>query len=528
MVFDRYYEVFITPMSLKEKEEKIKEFERILEKLYVLKTKLINNDNNLQDNILFFKSVYWMFSILYKFYSKEFYDFDVDQFYYYIEKGADKYFENYKNITSENIESRHAYVAKYLSQELKLDLDSKLIGIKENRKKVHYEKPPKLDKDKDWYGIERKKQVDTNRENFKVTKIIELIKDGRFIVRPKYQRAEVKSVKKASRIIESMLLGVQLPPIYLSVIEERNGLKKYTVLDGQQRLIDILKFMGEPVTDEKNENIKTYKNKYALCGLKSTLNGKVYDDEIDGLNEFQKRRICNYEIEAITIKEEENKGFDFVDMFLRLNQNPCPINTNSFEMWNSFNIVNCIKKIKEIAKFRLFKQNGRKMKEEELVTILAYMDYEEITVKNLEKFFKIYLYQENKDRQDEHYEIKLSISNKAKITNFLEDMKPDSNEERKFLKSIDTVNELIDKLKILSQGNEEVLLRIFNPYLTKPRIGNKKDFYLTWLILRDLDLHVVNTYKDEILKDLEKIFKLMKHVPEKMDIKEFKNLINEC
>ena len=39
-VFDRYYEIFIVPMSEQEKLEKIKEFERIIKKIYELKKKL--------------------------------------------------------------------------------------------------------------------------------------------------------------------------------------------------------------------------------------------------------------------------------------------------------------------------------------------------------------------------------------------------------------------------------------------------------------------------------------------------------
>ena len=98
----------------------------------------------------------------------------------------------------------------------------------------------------------------------KITEIIKLIKNNRFIIRPEFQRTEVKSRKKASKIIESIILGVKLPPIYVYVTRGEDGLDRYTVLDGQQRLISILKFMGEPITDEKFNYIKTYKNKYAL------------------------------------------------------------------------------------------------------------------------------------------------------------------------------------------------------------------------------------------------------------------------
>ena len=319
---------------------------------------------------------------------------------------------------------------------------------------------------------------------------------------------------------------MELPPIYVSITVGKDGLERYTVLDGQQRLISILAFMGEDITDENNNYIVTSKNKYTLCGLKNFLDGKMYDDDVNELNEIFKERIRNYKIEAITINEKEDANFNFIDMFIRLNQNPCPIGYNTFEMWNSFDIVNSLNRIKEVAKYKLYKQLGNKMKEEELVTTLAYMDYEKICAKNMDKFFTTYIFLENKDKQDEHYEIKLSIANKNKITNFLEDMKPDSNEERKFLNSIEAVDEFSKKLKVLSNEDETILLKIFNPNIKKPRIGNKKDFYLTWMILRNLDEQVIKTYKNEILNDLEQIFKIMKHVPNGMTVEGFKEEMN--
>ena len=218
-------------------------------------------------------------------------------------------------------------------------------------------------------------------------------------------------------------------------------------------------------------------------------------------------------------------------MFLRLNQNPCPISINTFEMWNSFDIVKTINKIKQIAKYKLFQQYGNKMKEEELVTTLAYMDYEEIDIDNIEKFFSIYTYVENKDKRNEHSEIKISVNNKNAITNFLEDLQPDSKEENEFIKSVDSVNNFIDKLNILSKEDDTLLIKIFNPNIKVPRQGNRKDFYITWLILQELDTHIISTYREEILKDLEELFKQMKNMPADKEVKDFidyvKSIINE-
>lgn len=528
-VFGRYYTKFITTLSDNEKMEKVIEVEKIINKIYKIKEQLTNSNNLLKDNVLFFKSVYWMLTILYKSYSSEFYNFNINQFCHYVQKDGKRYFDSYKNITVESIERRHAYMYKYITEELVLNIKENLDSIKNNKLKIKYKKSAKLKCDEIWNGIGSTKQVITTKDTLKVGEIIKLIKENRFIIRPEFQRDEVKSRKKASKIIESIILGVKLPPIYLYVTREKDGLDIYTVLDGQQRLISILKFMGEPITDEKFNYLKTYKNKYALCGLKDleNLNGKVYEEGENSLNQFKRAPIENCEIDVIKIDKQANPEFDSVDMFLRLNQNPCPISVNSFEMWNSFDIVKSIKKIKEIAKYKLFKQYGNKMKEEEVVTILAYMDYKQIDIKNIDDFFSIYMYLENKDKEDEHYEIKFSIPNKEAITNFLEDMEPDSNQEVQFIKSIDNVKYFVDKLKILSNEKEELLIKIFNPHLFIPRMGSKKDFYVTWLILQNLDAHIVKTYREEILHDLEQVFKLMKNMPENRDERSFINYIND-
>ena len=471
--------------------------------------------------------------MLYKVYPDEFYNFNIDKFCHYVENGGKEYFGNYKNTTASDIEKRYSYVNKYITKELELDIGDYIESLKENKKVLIFKPDENINPNEDWNGIKANKQLIVTEETLEVGEIIKLIKQNRFIIRPNYQRAEVKSRRKASRIIESIIIGVKLPPIYLYTKTYENGLSQDIVLDGQQRLIDILKFMGEPITDEDYNYIHTYKEKYALTGLKDlkNLNGKVYEEGENSINEFKRDPIKNYIFDVIRINERANEDFDSVDMFLRLNQNPCPISINTFEMWNSFDIVKTISKIKQIAKYKLFKQYGNKMKEEELVTTLAYMDYEEIDIDNIEKFFSIYTYLENKDKRNEHYEIKISVNNKSAITNFLEDLQPDSKEENEFIKSVDSVNNFIDKLNILSKEDDTLLIKIFNPNIKVPRQGNRKDFYITWLILQELDTHIISTYREEILKDLEELFKQMKNMPADKKVKEFinyvKSIINE-
>ena len=522
---NKYYQCFIiNGLTDKEKKEKKDEFVKIFNKLYLIKEKLKKDKNYLRDNILFFKATYWMLAILYKEYSNIFYNFNINQFCHYVEDSGKEYFDNYENWTATSIKSRYNYMKNYIEKELKLNIDEYMEEIKNEKRKRFVKRSKRPKNNEIWNKIGSEKQVATYMDSMKISEIIKLIKEERFIIRTNYQRGEVKSRKKASRIIESILLGVKLPPVYIYVNIGEDGLERYTVLDGQQRLIGILKFIGEQITDEKYKFIKTFKNKYALCGLKDfeDLNGKVYEEGENSISESKRSLIKDYVLDFIRINKEGNENFNPVDMFLRLNQNPCPIGNNSFEFWNAYdNITKEIKKIKKIASYRLFKQNSTKMQEAEMVTTFAYMNYNEIDFYDINKVLSVYKSIKNKNKRDERYEIKLKIMNKEKITNYLEKINPNSKDEEEFSKSIDSVNDFIDKLNILAKEGDEQFFKIFNPYMKKTRRITKNDFYIIWLLLQEIDVHIVKTYRNELIKDMEDIFKLMKNMPENKDEKYF-------
>ncbi|YAF95718.1 MAG: DUF262 domain-containing protein [Nodularia sp. CChRGM 3473] len=81
-----------------------------------------------------------------------------------------------------------------------------------------------------------------------------------FLVRPSYQRSEVISVSKASSIIESILLDISLPPIF--IYKRKDGTSE--VIDGQQRLLTILGFIGEKYIDENGRQCTTKNSGFAL------------------------------------------------------------------------------------------------------------------------------------------------------------------------------------------------------------------------------------------------------------------------
>ena len=105
-----------------------------------------------------------------------------------------------------------------------------------------------------------------------IDEIVNDISTKRYLIRPSYQRQERISINKSSSIIESIILGINLPPIF--IFKDINGTKE--VVDGQQRLLSIIGFLGKQYRDENNKLCYTLNSNFALKNLKilKEYNGK--------------------------------------------------------------------------------------------------------------------------------------------------------------------------------------------------------------------------------------------------------------
>jgi len=123
-----------------------------------------------------------------------------------------------------------------------------------------------------------KETIDIREDKMSSFEIIRKIENKNLILDPAYQRAFVWPPTKQSRFIESMILGIPLPPIYLNQNKKGN----YIVIDGKQRITTISDFMS-------NE-----KHKFKLQDLEvlHDLNGKSFDD----LKELDKRNGTNLHV----------------------------------------------------------------------------------------------------------------------------------------------------------------------------------------------------------------------------------------
>ena len=321
----------------------------------------------------------------------------------------------------------------------------------------------------------------------------------KFLLRPSYQRNEVIDRFKSSAIIESILLGIKLPPIFL--YKRNDGVAE--VLDGQQRLLSILGYLGREFLDENKKMVKSEKDKYPLRRLnilKKDIEGKKYVD----LPSAYKDRILDFDLWIIEISEKNNPDFDPIDLFIRLNYKPFPILENTFEMWNSYvdrEIINTIKRIyNDYKKWFFVRRDNRRMDNEGLLTYLAFLEYstkEKNGRREIPEIF--YIYNTNK--------INIRLKARSEITQVL-----DNPEERNnFLKScFNLENSFIKKVKTLvsNESDDEESLRFeLDSVFSISNLRSYQNFYTLWLALLNISLESINKHKETIRMDISKIMR---------------------
>jgi hypothetical protein len=86
----------------------------------------------------------------------------------------------------------------------------------------------------------RAKEIHTDGYPMSIGEVISLYRDGDIDIHPEFQRIFRWDEDQKSRLIESILLGIPIPPIFVS--QRDDGV--WDVIDGVQRLSTILEFVG--------------------------------------------------------------------------------------------------------------------------------------------------------------------------------------------------------------------------------------------------------------------------------------------
>ena len=196
-------------------------------------------------------------------------------------------------------------------------------------------------------------------------------KDGDLCLQPNYQRYFVWDRAKCSRLVESVLLEVPLPIIYLA--EETGG--KEEVIDGQQRLTAFFDYLD---------------GHFALTGLqiRSDLNGSKFQD----LDKELQKRIRRATLRAVTIQHESSEDLKF-EIFARLNTGSVALNDQELRNCvyaGPYN--NLIKTLAEDPDFRFLlgtTKPDKRMRDVELV--LRFAAFQHATYLNYRPPTKVFL-----------------------------------------------------------------------------------------------------------------------------------------
>lgn len=334
-----------------------------------------------------------------------------------------------------------------------------------------------------------------------IVDIARLMTRQRFLIRPPYQRNEVINKKKSSSIIESILLGIKLPPIF--VYKRADDISE--VLDGQQRLLSILGFTGKQYLDENNKMRSSNKDGFSLSlknNILHTLHGKTFDH----LSPEDREKILNFDLYVIEISHKNNPNFEPIDLFIRLNNKPYPIKEDTFELWNSYISRDIITTIKQIqinhsGWFYIRKINSR-MENENIYTTLAYFQLSLRKTTN-----GVFDYPNELDIYKVVNKINFRVRSKNEITKTLE-----NNDEK--LSFITAANDLefsfIRKVKALLTDHDDSIntlnKNLDDVFRAEKGRRTQQNFYALWYFLFDIPLTQIEANKLEIRKSLKSLF----------------------
>lgn len=241
------------------------------------------------------------------------------------------------------------------------------------------------------------RELYTDKSDRALADIVRMIKEGDLILQPDFQRDYIWNKKQASKFIESLLLGIPVPTIFLSENEDST----FEVIDGQQRLTSLSLF---------------WTGKLALTGLTTLAeyNGKKYVD----LNSDIQRMLSNSRTMSVIILQKQSSRDVKFDVFQRINEGATKLSPQ--ELRNVIYRGKLVDKVKELSDIQSYKsQFGR-------VTV-ARRTHQEIILRML-SINELVTYQDAGFSLDKKYNGRINST----IISFLDKYRNSSQEIEKF------------------------------------------------------------------------------------------------
>lgn len=160
---------------------------------------------------------------------------------------------------------------------------------------------------------EQRRRVDFDSYDITVDELVRRVARHRIEIAPAYQRQFRWDDERQSRLIESLLLGIPVPPLFFATNVAAGEGTSWEVVDGLQRLLTLVNFLG----DENTRQVARIKSEpLRLTGLEilHALEGV----SAEGLPADLKDGLLDRPVKVIVLNDKSDLQVRF-DLFERLN-----------------------------------------------------------------------------------------------------------------------------------------------------------------------------------------------------------------
>lgn len=161
---------------------------------------------------------------------------------------------------------------------------------------------------------EQRRKVDFDSYDITVDELVRRVASGRIEIAPAYQRQFRWDHGRQSRLIESLFLGIPVPPLFFATnVDERQG-ASWEVVDGLQRLLTLVNFVGDDKT-RQTARLKDHRP-LKLTGLEilKSMEGATFND----LPQDIRDGLIDRPVRVIVLNDKSDLQVRF-DLFERLN-----------------------------------------------------------------------------------------------------------------------------------------------------------------------------------------------------------------
>ena len=251
---------------------------------------------------------------------------------------------------------------------------------------------------------EKAGKIIVSKNDRSLAELFRWYKQGKLIIDPEWQREYVWDRKRASKLLESILIDIPVPVIYLAQTRSR----KYEVIDGQQRLSSVFDYFDD---------------KLKLSGLeiKTELNGKKFKE----CEDLIKGKLEDATLRTFELSDSTPKDLMFL-IFERLNTGGVAL--NDMEIRNCLyrgRLNDLLKKLRENTYFvEVINQKNIEKRMNDRMLVLRFLAFYERTPDKARRGLKSFLneffdtYRDLSDAKQKEYERVFNNAMRASRTIF--------------------------------------------------------------------------------------------------------------